>query len=419
RAGTQVRLTALADGDRSARAVDYYGWTGAFQSRGTNRLATLTARTVSEDGSRAVRVSLSGTERTIGYQYGVLDRERTDRAARARVDGDLAWGGGRLRGGLEGAWMDARESGAVPTTDRLAPGSPFREAETAADARHLGGYVEAERPLGSAVAVIAGVRADRLPGEEAWSVDPRLALAVRAGEWTLRAAGGVFHQGRWRSRYQLPDAAAPAGTPRVAEHLVVGAERGGEPSIKAEAFVKDYGDYVEAGDGPRVVDGRAAGLDAIVRWSRQKTVNGWVTYSYLNGSVDLANGRTVPSLIDVTHSLTGVARITLPARWELGTTARIATGRPFTPITAVDAAGKPVYGPTNGDRMPTYERLDARITRYLPMRAGVGVAYLEMLNLLDRNNVQAYTYGPGYATRRAVPSFFSDRTLVLGMGLTF
>ena len=419
RAGTQVRLTALADGDRSARDIDYYGWSGPFTSRGMNRLATLTARTVSLDGTRAVRASVSATRRTTGYEYGVLDRERTDRAARARLDGDLAWGGGRLRGGVEGAWMDARQTGAVPTTGELAPGSPFDATETADDASHLGGYVEAERPLGSAVAVIAGLRADRLPGEGAWMVDPRLALAVRAGEWTLRAAGGVFHQGRWRTKYALPDAGAPSGTPTEATHLVVGAERGGEPSVKAEAFVKDYGGYVEAGDGPAVVDGRAAGLDAIVRWSRQKTVNGWITYSFLDGTVGLADGRTVSSAIDVTHSLTGVARVTLPGKWEVGSTARLATGRPFTPVTGVDVTGKPVYGVPNGGRMPTYQRLDARITRYIPMRAGLGVAYLEMLNLLDRENVQSYTYGPGYATRRGVPSFFAERTLVLGMGLTF
>jgi len=419
RAGTQVRLTALADGDRSARDVDYYGWSGPFTSRGMNRLATLTARTVSLDGTRSIRASLSGTRRTTGYEYGVLDRERTDRAARARVDGDLAWGGGRIRGGFEGAWMDARQTGALPTTDQLAPGSPFTATETDEDATHLGGYLEAERALGPGFAVIGGLRADRLPGEDAWSADPRLALALRAGEWTLRAAGGVFHQGRWRTRYALPDAGAPSGTPREATHFVVGAERGGEPSVKAEAFVKDYGDYVAAGDGPAVVGGRAAGLDAIVRWSRQKTVNGWITYSYLDGSVDLADGRTAPSSVDVTHTLTGVARVTLPGRWEVGSTARLATGRPFTPVTGVDAAGKAVYGDPNGGRMPTYQRLDARITRYIPMRTGLGVAYLEMLNLLDRENVQAYTYGPSYATRRAVPAFFANRTFVLGMGLTF
>jgi hypothetical protein len=33
--------------------------------------------------------------------------------------------------------------------------------------------------------------------------------------------------------------------------------------------------------------------------------------------------------------------------------------------------------------------------------------------------VQAYTYGPGYSERRDVPAFFSNRTIILGMGLTF
>jgi hypothetical protein len=78
-----------------------------------------------------------------------------------------------------------------------------------------------------------------------------------------------------------------------------------------------------------------------------------------------------------------------------------------------------VYGTPNGERMPAYTRLDGRVMRYLPMNGSVGVLYLEMLNLLDRNNVQAYTYGPGYAERRDVPAFFSNRTIILGMGLTF
>ncbi|HYJ80647.1 MAG TPA: hypothetical protein VEW03_13625, partial [Longimicrobiaceae bacterium] len=393
RAGTQLRLTALADGDRSAREVDAYGWQGAFRSRGTNRLAALSARTVSADGSRALRGSLSAAVRENGYAYGVLDRLRTDRGVRGRVDGDLAWGEGRVRAGAEGAWMDAREAGSVPTSDLLAPGSPSRELEGGREqASHLGAYVEAERPLGSSVAVVAGVRADRLPGEAGWTVDPRLALAVRASEWTLRLGGGLFHQGRWRTRYALPSAGSPSGTPREAAHLVLGAERGGEPSVKVEAFWKQYGGYVPAGDGPQIAAGRAAGVDAIVRWSRQARLNGWITYSYLDGRLELRDGRAVPSAVDVRHSLTGVARLTLPHSWELGATARLATGKPFT---AIDGSrdGAPVYGAPHGARMPDYSRLDGRITRYLPMRAGVGVVYLEMLNLLDRHNVQAYTYG--------------------------
>jgi tetratricopeptide (TPR) repeat protein len=420
RAGTQIKLVAMADGDRSAKDVDYYGWTGAFQSRGMNRLAALSGRTVSLDGSRGLRGSLSFTTRTTGYTYGVLDRERDDRAARGRLEGDLAWGDGRIRAGVEGAWMDAREEGTLPTSDQLAPGSPSATTERLADATHAGAYVEAERQVGSRVALIGGIRADRLPGEGAWTVDPRLALAVRApGGWTLRAGGGVFHQGRWRTKYQLPDAGSPGGVPTVARHAVVGAERGGEPSVKVEGFVKDYGGYTESGDGPRVVAGRAMGMDAIVRWSRQRALNGWITYSYLDGTVELEDGRRVSSTVDVTHTLTGVARLTLPRGFEVGSTVRLGTGRPFTPITGADAQGRAVYGTPNGERMPAYTRLDGRVMRYLPMNGSVGVLYLEMLNLLDRNNVQAYTYGPGYAERRDVPAFFSNRTIILGMGLTF
>ncbi|HET7460117.1 MAG TPA: porin family protein [Longimicrobium sp.] len=421
RAGTQLKLVAMADGDQSARDVDYYGWTGPFHSRGMNRLAALSGRTVSMDGARGMRGSLSFTSRTTGYAYGVLDRDRTDRAVRGRWEGDVAWGsGGRIRAGVEGAWMDAREEGSVPTTDQLAPGSPSSSTESLADASHVGGYVEAERQLGGRFAVIGGVRADRLPGEDAWTMDPRVAVAFRApAGWTLRAGGGVFHQGRWRTRYQLPDAGSPGGIPTVARHATLGAEHGGEPSVKVEAFVKDYDDYVDRGDGPRIADGRAMGMDAIVRWSHQKVLNGWITYSYLDGTVKLADGREAPSSVDVTHTLTGVARLTLPYAFEVGSTLRLGSGRPFTPVLGADSLGRAMYGAPNGDRMPAYSRLDARVMRYLPMNGSVGVLYLEMLNLLDRTNVQAYTYGPGYTGRRAVPAFFANRTIILGMGLTF
>jgi vitamin B12 transporter len=424
RAGSEVKLTAMADEDALAREVDAYGYTGDFHSRGSNRLAALSGRTLLADGRVALRGAVSGSRRQTRFRFGVLDRERTDRGATARVDADVSLaGGGRVSFGAEGAWMENAQAGTVPSTDRLAPGSPVEALDAAEDARHLGGYVEAERALSSSVAVIAGVRADRLPGEEGWSADPRLALAWRTGEWTLRLGGGVFHQGRWRTRYRVPDAGSPAGTPTSARHLVAGAERGGEPSLKVEGYVKRYADYVRDGEGPRITAGRARGIDAILRWSEQRALNGWITWSYLEGRVELGDGRTVPSAVDVRHSLTGVARWSFRPRWELGSTLRIGSGRPFTDITGgeetADGRILPRYGDPNGERLPGYRRLDARITRYLPMRAGVGVVYLEALNVLDRANVSGYTYGAGYAERRPVYSYFSQPTLVLGLGLTF
>jgi hypothetical protein len=181
---------------------------------------------------------------------------------------------------------------------------------------------------------------------------------------------------------------------------------------------------VPDGPGPAVESGRAAGVDAIARWTRQRRVNGWITYGYLDGTLRLEEGGVVPSAVDVRHSLTGVARVTLSPGWELGSTARLASGRPHTPVlgSVDDGQGGPLrprHGPVHGERLPPLHRLDGRLTRYIRMTAGVGVAYVEVLNLLDRAGVAGYTYDSTFTLRRPVHSFYSTRTVVLGMGVTF
>ncbi|MBA4157880.1 MAG: TonB-dependent receptor [Gemmatimonadetes bacterium] len=409
RSGTRLKATVLMDTDETAREVDAWGFNGAFRSRGENRLAALSGRLMSGDGRAVLRTSVSATSRISDFTFGVLERERTDHGTTGRVDAELGLGArGRLRVGIEASALDAEHQGMFPRTDDLAPGSPADRHDEIASASHVGGYLETELAAGSRFGVVAGLRADRLPGEDEWTADPRFAVGYRAADWTLRLGGGVFHQGRWRTRYAVPDSLSPAGTPRSAAHLVVGAERQGEPAVKVEAYFKDYGQYVATGDGPRIIAGQATGADAIVRWSKQQRLNGWITYSLLHGRVELDDGRVAPSAVDVTHSLTGVAKLTLPSAWQLGTTARIATGRPYTA-----AEGEP-----NGDRLPAYQRLDARITRFWSVRSGMLVTYMEMLNVLDHANVMAYTSG-GTREQRAIPAFFADRTAVFGFSLSF
>jgi vitamin B12 transporter len=409
RRGALLKVTGLVDGDRAARELDAYGYRGAFESRGANRLIGLSGRAIGGGGRTLLRASGSASSRTSGFAFGVLDHERTDRGLSARVDGDAELAGGRrLRAGLEASVLEARYGGSFPLTDRLAPGSPAERRDGEETTSQLGGYVEAEAEPLPRLALVAGVRADRLPGEREWTADPRLAVGLRAtDQWTLRVGGGVFHQGRWRTRYTLPGALTASGVPRRAAHLVAGAERQGEPALKVEAYLKEYGDYVPSGDGPPVAAGRARGADAIVRWSRQERLNGWLTYSLLRGRVELEDGRHVPSAVDVTHTGTAVGTLQLPEGWQLGSTARYATGRPFTHP----------GGAVHGERLPDYRRLDARLTRFQALRAGTLVTYLELLNALDRPNVTAYTFDLS-GERQAIPAFFR-RTAVLGFSYSF
>ena len=124
---------------------------------------------------------------------------------------------------------------------------------------------------------MAGARVDRLPGEDSATLDPRVALAWRSGDWTWRIAGGTFQQGRWRVDYDLPDDGVPSGTPRRARHAAVGFEREGRPSLKVEAFVKSYDRYVPEDGELEIEGGSASGVDALARWIQTDRWGGWIS----------------------------------------------------------------------------------------------------------------------------------------------
>ena len=137
RAGSEVKLTAMADEDALAREVDAYGYTGAvpqprIQPPGRAQRAHAAGRT----GAWRCAAPSARSRRQTRFRFGVLDRERTDRGATARVDADVSLaGGGRVSFGAEGAWMDNAQAGTVPSTDRLAPGSPAMAMDAAAKTR--------------------------------------------------------------------------------------------------------------------------------------------------------------------------------------------------------------------------------------------------------------------------------------------
>jgi len=418
RRGVELKALALAEGDGAARDVDAIGWRGPFESRGRTALALVSGRLLTPDAGAALRATASWTRRSTGFEFGVLDRERIDERIEVRVTGDLgAHASRQLRAGVDAAALHAREDGRVPTTERVEPGSPFETLDGSRDeTSHLGAFVEAEiRPL-PPLALVVGARVDRLPGEDETTLDPRMAIAWREGDWTWRVAGGTFQQGRWRVGYELPDGGVPAGIPRRARHLAFGVEREGRPAVRVETFVKTYDRYVPEEDALEVERGRVSGVDALVQWPQTDRWGGWVAYSLLRGRVDLVDGGTVPSEVDVTHSLTAVATRTIGA-WQIGTTARYATGRPYTPaVGAIRDGGfpEPVYGERMSRRLPDYVRLDGRLTRFQRIGGRFTVFYLEALNVLDRANASGIVYDADWKNARFVDSFFAERTLVAG-----
>jgi vitamin B12 transporter len=426
--GLELRVGALDVADRTTALISATGYDGPFRSLSGTRLATAEVRASSPGGRARARLTLAASSRDSRFRFGVLERDHEDRQLGARLDGELERHRITLRAGLEGALLEALTDGQVPAGGRVAPGSPtVRLDQDRQEADHLGGYTEVEWRASRRLALLGGVRADGLPGEAGTQVDPRLAAAYSAGGWTYRVGGGRFTQGRWRTRYALPDGGSPAGVPLRARHLVAGIQREGAPALRAEAYLKRYDDYLAehgaAAEAPQVVAGRAAGLDVLVRPQAWGPVVGWLTYSYLHGEVELEDGTRLPSRYDVTHSLTAVGKLSV-MEWELGFTGRYGTGRPYTPILGVSpTAGEeppaPLYGALHSRRLPSYFRLDGRLSRLTPLRGGVLATYVEGLNLLDRGNVMAYTYDASYGDPQPVRTFFGNRTFVLGVEAQF
>ncbi len=415
---TEVSATVIAESDESRRNMSAAGWRGSFDSRGDKQAVVLRSRWISESVPLVVRANLTASNRTSDWNFGVLSRERDERNGALRVDAEWEPSSGMLvRAGVEHGKHYREDAGSVPTAESVAPDAPFERLSGRENTTNAGSYVEGERSFGR-LSVTTGIRTDRLAGESELTVDPRVAFSVQTGNWTTRFSGGLFHQGRWRGDTAIPDAGTPSGLPRLARHLVLGVERNSEGSlVKVETFVKQYDEYRTYGSGPAINQASARGIEILAQRAVGK-LSGWVGYSLLDATSTLESGARVRSAFDITHSATASLTATVKRDWSIGTTVRYGTGAPYSPVVGSRTGSRgriePMYGELMSHRLPAYTRIDSRLMRYVPTRAFMLTTFAEVLNVTGRRNVASYTWDANYTRREPVPSFFSQRTFVIG-----
>ena len=154
--------------------------------------------------------------------------------------------------------------------------------------------------------------------------------------------------------------------------------------------------------------GAAYGVDAyLVRSDPGARLAGWLSYAW--GRADRETyGLRYPFEYDRRHALNAVGRYRLGERWSVAATAQVATASPTprrpacgwprrrTPEERAarrDAAGALVYTVDFGGlanlqqgRLPPYARVDLRITQRPGGAAGRWSWYIEVINLLNRDN---------------------------------
>lgn len=285
-------------------------------------------------------------------------------------------------------------------------------------------YLEAELEVSDRLTLIPGIRFDYYSDAEDVSLDPRIVANYALDEdWTLKAGVGVFHQPplpqNLSEEFGNPDLEIP-----WALHTSAGVEWNPVDYFKAdvtffykrlEKLVDDTNDFRTDEEGnlvPALLDngrtGDVVGLEVYLKHDFNENFQGWLSYT-LSRSTRTDSGETRSRLFefDQTHIFAAVLSYRFPENWELTTRFRLVSGNPFTPINGgvfIDDQDDfaPITGPTNSDRLPIFHQWDLRLDKRWVFDYFTIAAFLEVLNVYNRGNVEGFSYNFDFSERDSV-----------------
>ncbi len=432
----RVTLTALQNGDQTDAVVNVLNVQSLYRGRAKNVVGALDW---SDAVGRQLAFHLRGAWQRYGadFTYSGFGTTRDESDVQANLE--ATWSPGPRHQVTFGGNLPVRATrvtGVLPADSvDLVQGAPLRRYDTRPVLTLPGAFVEDKLRLFGPLYATLGARADHVSNADAWTFDPRAALAWRLDErQTLRVAAGRYHQAA-DPKYLDPRYGNPRLGPERADHGIAGWEWLTEnANFRVEGYRKTYHDLVTDDSTSYVANGGhgfARGVDVLVKGSH-RYVDGWISYGYLDSKrMEGDDPRALPSAYGVRHSLTVVGEYRWSGDWMIGTKLAWSTGVPWTPVVGRTwdpdrRIWRPVYAENRSARMPDYNRLDVRLTRLFVLPAGLGLpasapcaAYVEGLNVLNVPNVLDYVYNSDYSRRYATDSYFSRRMLVVGFSLTW
>jgi hypothetical protein len=240
-------------------------------------------------------------------------------------------------------------------------------------------------------------------------VEPRLRFDYQiGGKLSAYAAAGQYSQ-----LPQLREMIEVLGNPDLetikADHYALGFSQafGGSWRWNADVYYKNLQDVVISAeqDGGAAnysnrAEGRAYGLELVLRKDLRKRWSGWASLSLSKSErTNTATGETIDFEHDKPVLFNLVGNRLFGKHWTLGFVWNYQSGARYTPVVDLvpssnPAVLEPVYGRLNSERYPAYHRLDFRAEYLRPKSWGHWKLYLDIINLYDHENVSEYEYAP-------------------------
>lgn len=176
-----------------------------------------------------------------------------------------------------------------------------------------------------------------------------------------------------------------------------------DPGVQETAVTPNVGET-------RLTIQRQVGLDyggeLLVRKRVTGNFYGWIAYTLMRSIVGIGRFER-PSSFDQPHNLLAVLSYALPRRIRLGARFRLASGNPYQPIVGVvdkqtlgSPEYRPLYGAPNSARFPLFHQLDLRVDKQWALARATISAYLDIQNVYNRANVEAWVYHVAFRGRR-------------------
>lgn len=274
-----------------------------------------------------------------------------------------------------------------------------------------GGYAEGRLSFGP-VRLVPGLRidGDTLTGD--FVADPRFNARIQVGKDTrIRLATGVYHQFPEAELLLAPFGNAALGPSQSLQ--VAGAFEtaiAGRLEFTLEGYYSRGSNLIvtDPGEAPRGgVDGFAYGAEI---GSRYRMRDLFFASLSLGAGHSERDGRLAD--YDQPWTVNAVASWTFLPTWNAGLRYRVAEGLPYTPIVDGEYQGTsdtyaPIYGETNGARLPVYMKVDAHLEKTFKVWRGRVTTYMEIWYVPEISNTMyyAWSYDYDHTTEVHGPSF--------------
>jgi len=243
-------------------------------------------------------------------------------------------------------------------------------------------------------------------------LSPRLNVMYRTSENSeLRLSAGRYYQSQPIQSLQVEDGVSNYWPAQRADQVIAGFRylTPNDTSLRIEAFLKDMNKvrpryenlYDPLGVMPELqadrvridpTEAQAHGIEISVDRSAGAW-NWWAAYTW-SEVTDQVDGQDVSRSWDQRHAAQG-GFSWRDEKWNFSAAASVHSGWPTTDLTlaenGADDDGEPLYvaipGPRNAEDLSLFASLDFRVSRSFDVRRGKLLAFIEVSNALNRDNV--------------------------------